>query len=171
MVETKIIIGARCEPELDALARANHHRVVSADQELVYSVFEASVDGRPVLCCWAGGEVSEDDVRLTPVGAAALDAMMRLPACMDAPGVGESVLVVREVLVGPTPLADKVEKALRAALPGQRLAFVGDLRGELDGMMAVAFNLNGSIEIDDDGRVVDIITTESAREFHQRRLQ
>jgi hypothetical protein len=142
MIVSRMIFGAECDPALlDAIRPAD----VDKDVQITLSVFQTTASrgnatGR-VLCCWAGGHLEPSgEILMTPVGQAAVDALMRLPACMDDQLADKGRLVVRELKVGKTPLREKVIDAVLEAEPGDRLCFLGDLAGELDGQMFLTFN-------------------------------
>lgn len=148
---SRMILGAACDPELvEPLRRANR---LPKDAQINFSLFETTVSrgdrSRRVLCCWAGGKLDKDgwqnlgNVSLTLAGRAAIDALARLPSCMDDHPVDKGRLVIRGLALGKTPLRDKVIDAILEAGPGDRLCFVGDLAGELDGKMAITFNPSG----------------------------
>lgn len=142
MIVSRMIIGAETDPAL--VAKLD----LPPGAEANFCVFESTASRGPVarrvLCCWSGGHIDpERGALFTPAGMAACDTLMRLPACMDDRPADQGRLVLREVKLGKTPLRDKVIDAILAAAPGDRLCFVGDLAGALDGKMGPAFNLAG----------------------------
>jgi hypothetical protein len=147
-IVSRMILGAEFDPELVKVLREAHG--LDEDVQINMNVFETTVSrGKrtgQVLCCWAGGKIDKDgwqnasDLQLTLAGRAAIDALMKLPACVDPKPGRTGRMVVRELRIGKTPLRDKVIDAVLAAEPGDRIAFVGDLAGELDGKMGVTFN-------------------------------
>jgi hypothetical protein len=150
-IVSRMILGARFDPELVELLRKTHG--LPKDVQINMNVFETTVARGErtarVLCCWSGGKVEKEgwqsagDIALTLAGRAAISALSMLPACMDAHPVAKGRLVLRELRLGKTPLRDKVIDAILDAQPGDRIAFVGDLAGELDGKMSLAFNPSG----------------------------
>lgn len=111
---------------------------LSYGQQIAYMVMETKVDGSVYYCCWSGGAVEGEDVRLTEVGRAALEVLMALPA-----GDTES-LHMQQLKLGKTPLKKKVIQMLKEKPKGAKVCFVGDMAGELDGHMHEAFNVIGS---------------------------
>ena len=111
---------------------------LSYGQQIAYMVMETKVDGAVYYCCWSGGSIEGDDVRLTEVGRAALEVLMALPA-----GDAES-LHMQQLKLGKTPLKKKVIQMLKEKPKGSKVGFVGDMAGELDGHMHEAFNVIGS---------------------------
>jgi hypothetical protein len=109
---------------------------IKAVDSVNFCVFEVTVDGdKVVYCCWSGGDITPDgEVLMSPIGEAAAEALANLPM-----GSNES-LTICQLKIGPTPLQDKILANLRAAKPGAKLCFLGDLAGELDGKMSPAFN-------------------------------
>jgi hypothetical protein len=168
MIVSRLIVGARCDQtyERELLAAAK----TTPDGLPAFCVFEVTASRgtktRRVLCCWSGGALDRNKVkdrtftketsgiRFSPVGLAALQALMRLPVCMDDSPALKPLTVIREIKLGPTPLRDKVIDAVLEAQPGARLCFLGDLDGELEGKMSPAFNImdGDPIMLDDDGR-------------------
>jgi hypothetical protein len=165
MIVSRLIVGARCDPR--------HERTLVPDPDGVvpaFCVFEVTASRGPrarrVLACWSGGALDRSKVKdrtfikelsgiwFSPVGLGAFQAMMRLPACMDDYPAITPLPVIRELRVGKTPLREKVIDAVLEAPPGGRLCFLGDLAGELDGQMALAFNMMDGepIILDEDGR-------------------
>jgi hypothetical protein len=144
MIVSRVIMGATCSPDMEKQLRS--HLGAKADVgEIGFSVFQTTASRGTktvrVLCCWAGGEMDKAGTpSLTLVGHAALDALMRLPACMDDRPVQTGRLLFCQLKMGPTPLRDKVIDLVLKAVPGDRLCFVGDLAGELDGHMFKTFN-------------------------------
>lgn len=162
MIASRFIFGAQCDPEL---AR----ELAPAGDIAAFCVFQTTASRgtrtRRVLCCWSGGTLVSKDAgtqravaSFTMIGQAALDALLRLPACLDDHPAAAQRLIIREVKTGPTPLRDKVIDAILDAPPGARLCFLGDLAGELDGHMGPAFGLETAalppIILDEEGRPV-----------------
>ena len=149
MIVSRMIFGAECDPALQAALRQAGG--LDEQTEINLCVFQTTVarGGRSarVLCCWAGGELDKDgwsnldDIEVSLVGRAAISALMRLPACMDDRPADQGRLVMRGLKLGPTPLRDKVIDAVLEAQPGDRLCFLGDLAGELNGQMGSTFNI------------------------------
>lgn len=145
MIVSRWIFGATCDDaHLAKIREANPD--MPRDVQVSLSVMETTASrgsrSRRVLCCWAGGDIADDgQVLITVIGQAAVDALMRLPACMDDGLAEKGRLVFRQVKLGKTPLRDKVIDAVLDAAPGDRLCFIGDLARELDGKMGPAFNI------------------------------
>lgn len=136
-----MIVDARPSTVTEARLRA---RLKGASKNVAVGlcVFEVHLDGFVHHCCWAGGELprsgpQQGGVMLTEIGNAAVEALSALPFY-----AGADHLVVQELILGATPLQDKVVACLRNNR-GAPVAFVGDLAGELDGKMGPAFNLTG----------------------------
>ncbi len=111
------------------------------NQKLTYMVMETKVDGVIYYCCWSGGTIEGEDVKLTEVGRAALETLMALP-------VGnENSIYFQQVKIGKTSLKKKVINMLKEKPKGAKVCFVGDMSGELDGHMFPAFNVKGSKEL------------------------
>lgn len=144
-------MDATCGPEMREELLAPSPDAASA--KFTLCVFQTTVSRGEkvarVLCCWSGGWMDKNrEAFLSPVGRAAVDALMRLPACMDDQLAETARLVIRELRVGPTPLQDKVIDAILEAKPGDRYCFVGDLAGELSGKMFPTFNVTDVLFVD-----------------------
>jgi len=145
MIVSRWIFGAACDAAHMAQLRAASPGM-AADTKVSMSVMETTASrgtrSRRVLCCWAGGDVTDDgEIMVSLVGRAAVNALMRLPACMDDQPAEKGRLVFRQLRIGRTPLRDKVIDAVLEAQPGDRLCFIGDLAKELDGKMGPTFNI------------------------------
>lgn len=164
-LRSKIIIGATPSPETAALLRTLSSS--ADDVQINLCVFEVEVDGAVRYCCWAGGTVTAPVVKkgrptpriiaidrnsallpsLTPVGQAAVEALVNLPCLQNERGL-HATLVFQEIAIGKTPLRDKVLASFRMSADARAIiAFVGDLHGALDGHMSPAFNLVGAIDV------------------------
>lgn len=152
MIVSRMIIDATCGPEMLALLRQANPGL-EADRQVVLCVFQTTVSRGArtarVLCCLSGGRFAPNgQPELTMVGQAALDALMRLPACMDDRLAEKGTLAFQELRIGPTPLRDKVIDALLEAPPGARYCFFGDLAGELNGKTFETFNVTEPLYAD-----------------------
>lgn len=131
-----LIIGPRASEETEAAIRKNQ----KVFQEIGFCVFKTYVGHKWVYCCWAGGKLEMRDAKASPlvslIGQGAIEALSNLP--------GEaSALIFAEIRLGKTPIQDKVKQAILDAPDGARICFIGDLAGELDGKMSLAFNITG----------------------------
>lgn len=130
---TKMILGTKPNP--DTLAELQRSAGVPPGVAINLMVFESRFKQKAVYCCWSGGEIIDDQPRLTLVGKAALEALINLP-------LGDSsTLIFQELKMGPTPLREKVRAAVMRAPEGAKICFIGDMAGELDGEMHRAFNV------------------------------
>lgn len=101
-------------------------------------VMETQVDGIIYYCCWSGGVIEGEEVKLTAIGMAALETLMALPVGYEGP------IHFQQLKIGKTPLKKKVIRMLKAKPKGSKVCFVGDMVGELDDEMCRAFCLIGS---------------------------
>ncbi|MGZ8317544.1 MAG: hypothetical protein ACXWVD_00445 [Telluria sp.] len=140
-----LILDARPRPATERELRRRYK--VPAHGQLALCVFEVRLDGYRHYCCWAGGELMHEtgmrEPQLTLIGRAAVEALVNLPFHATNPDGSLDLLVVQEVIVGATPLQDKVAATLREHRD-RPVCFMGDLAGALDGLMAPAFNLTGA---------------------------
>lgn len=90
-------------------------------------------------CCMSGGCIDKEnqDVLLTPVGRATLDAL----AVFSNQKNPEFLLVLQEIRLGKVSLEEKVKRSLRAYPSNTSICFIGDMAGELDGILLDVFNL------------------------------
>lgn len=133
-IVSRLILGTTASPETLVLIRAAKPHLGAVDV-INFSVFEASVDGKVVYCCWSGGYIKDNAPHLTPVGRGALEALISMPL-----GQNETI-VFQELTPGPTPLREKVVRCLQKVGPATKVCFIGDLAAALDGHMHVAFNV------------------------------
>lgn len=131
---SRLILGATASPETLAEIRA-HKPHLRAAEKINFSVFESTVDGKVVYCCWSGGYIKDNHPHLTDVGRGAIEALLSMPL-----GQNETI-AFQELKLGPTPLREKVINCLLKVAPATKVCFVGDLAGELDGHMSLAFNI------------------------------
>jgi len=52
-------------------------------QSISYMVMETKIDGATYYCCWSGGVLEGENVKLTEIGRAALETLMALPVGSD----------------------------------------------------------------------------------------
>lgn len=149
-IRSRIIIGARCTTATDKTLRMSTADVSAATQ-LNLPVFEVQVDNQIRYCCWSGGTMQDDSgqdlatPRLTHVGQAALEALAMLPF-VDPQGS----LVIKELRIELTQLKSKVLRTFRQTAETRELiCFVGDMSGELDGLMPMAFNVESPVNLAD----------------------
>lgn len=137
---TKLIEGTK--PEAETMLEIQQKMSIPTDKSINFMVFETSFKEKKVYTCWSGGEIKNGEPRLTLIGRAALEALINLPMGND------DKLIFQELKLGPTPIKDKVRAAIMRADAGAKICFIGDLQGELDGLMPKAFNLaQGTINI------------------------
>lgn len=106
-----------------------------------FCVFKTHIDKKVVYVAWSGGEMREGEIYLTPIGQAALEVLSALPV-----GSNE-LLIMQELVIGPTPIKSKVRKALKKAPRNAKIVFFGDMANTLDGEMDKALNMKGTVKI------------------------
>lgn len=115
---------------------------VPANKNLTFMVFETTLDDKTVYACLAGGRVQKGQIHLTPIGMAALEALMSVPAGND------DDLIFHEIRLDKTPLNEKIEQTIHRVNSGAKVCFIGDMQGELDGIIGRALNIvSQTIEI------------------------
>jgi hypothetical protein len=135
-IVSRLILGASASPETEALVRIDKPQLGQFEQ-INYSLFETTVGTKVVYCCWSGGYIKDNEPHLTIVGRGAFEALISMP-------LGQNELVVfQELKLGRTPLRQKIINCLQKVPPATKVCFVGDLAGELDGHMSIAFNPTG----------------------------
>jgi len=104
-------------------------------------VLKVTFDHKTFYCCMSGGEMNEDksDFSLTRVGKMTMDALLKLETEKKNP-----TIVFQEIGIGSIPLDQKVKRVLRKLPSGSKVCFVGDMAGELDGVLFNVFNVDGS---------------------------
>ena len=101
-------------------------------------LLKVSFERKTFYCCMAGGEVDavKGDFSLTHIGRMTLDALMNLP-------VKNEQIVFQEVKIGTIPLRQKITRVFRRFPSGTKICFIGDMAGELDGVLFNVFNVEG----------------------------
>lgn len=136
-LSSKLIHGTK--PEASTIGEIQRVLGLSADRKLALMVFETSFKDKKIYCCLSGGSIDNGEPRLTPIGKAALEALINLP-------MGDNTsLVFQELKVGPTPVRDEVRAAVMRAPEGSKLCFIGDMQGGLDGVAFQALNVGQSV--------------------------
>ncbi len=139
-IKTKHILGTKPEPE--TLKTVQEGAGIPVDVSMNFMVFEVDYDRKKYYCCWSGGELKDGQPYFTPVGKAAMEALVNLPMG------NQDTLIFQELKLGPTPLRDKIKAALKRAPLNAKICFIGDLQDELDGHLHQAFNVvQGTINI------------------------
>lgn len=118
-------------------ARLSSQMNIPPGTKIQLMAFEVNCDGQTYYCCLSGGRLENGQPLFTPVGQAALDALLSV-----SPD-GKKRLRIQELRMGETPLAEKMANAFRKAGPGGAVCFLGDMAGELDGHALRALNLVG----------------------------
>lgn len=134
-IVSRYIKGVSPSPESRVML--NQMFSLRPEQEMVFCVFEVQCHGSTYYCCWSGGRIENGRPMMTLTGKAAMEALCSVKA------EGDDQLHIHELRVGLTPLREKVMTILRAKPAHARVCFLGDLNGELDGLMAKAFNVTG----------------------------
>ena len=145
-IQSRLYIGTHCSPETEQRIREAYGTPKS--ESVGFIVMQTSVGHKTVDCCCSGGQLDHatKEPSFTLIGLGALEALINLP--------GEaSALIYAEVRKGRTPVAEKIKQIILDAPPGARICFIGDLAGELDGVLTPALNpsgtpivLNGSLD-------------------------
>lgn len=139
---SSLLIGPTCSESTAAIIRGLNPGKAD-DSDIGFTVFKTTVTdtetgkAHSVLCCWSGGRITPDkQPELTAVGHGAVEALISIPPKFEG-------LIFAELRMGVTPLQDKVIARVLGAPDDARICFVGDLAGELDGKMSLAFNITG----------------------------
>jgi hypothetical protein len=130
---SKLINGAKPEPE--TLSKLQTMFGLPANQQIALMVFETTFKGKVIYCCLSGGSIVDGEPKMTPIGNAAFEALCNLP-------MGDkNTIIFQELKIGKTPLKIKMREAIERAPAGARLCFIGDMQGELDGVVAQGLNI------------------------------
>jgi hypothetical protein len=97
-------------------------------------VFEVDYDQKKLYVCLSGGGIKDSEPHFTLTGKAAFEALSSL----DTPN---DTLTIQHVVIGETPLENKVKDTLKKAPANSSICFVGDMQGELDGVLYNIFNV------------------------------
>ena len=104
--------------------------------DVSYMVFDTQFEEKQLYCCWAGGQIVEQEIELTPIGVAAIEALSRVEA-----DTREGI----ELFVLTAGSAEALLAEIRAALAKvedrSRVCFVGDVSGRLRGWLPEVFNV------------------------------
>lgn len=114
---------------------------ISPGTQIAYMLLKVKLENKNYYCCLSGGHIENNETYFTEVGKAAFETLLHLPAGND------SDVVVQEIKIGQTPLEEKVKTILRKLPSGSRVCFLGDMAGELDGVLFNVFNVSGSTEV------------------------
>ncbi|MBA5204719.1 hypothetical protein F9U39_21365 [Pectobacterium versatile] len=101
-------------------------------------VLEVEYDRKKFYCCLSGGKIINGEPHFTLVGQAAFEAL----ANHQTPN---ETLTIQEIKVGETPLKNKVKATLKKAPSNSKICFIGDMQGELDGVLSSVFNIEKTI--------------------------
>lgn len=133
-ITSKLIFGSK--PSKETLKALKKETKVPTKAALGFMLFEVAVADKTVYCCFSGGEIEANgELNFSLVGLAAIEALINLPMAPKAP------LILQELKVGPTPVAEKIHAALRHSPADAKICFIGDMAGELDGRIFPALNV------------------------------
>jgi hypothetical protein len=99
-------------------------------------------NNKTFYCCMAGGKVDAygSDASLTVIGKFTLQALIELP-------VKQTPIVLQEIKIGTVSLKQKVIRVFRQYPSGTKICFIGDIAGELDGILIKIFNIDGVTQL------------------------
>lgn len=138
-IKAKIIIGSKPEPE--TIRELEQLGKTPPGQPMGFFVFELDYNGRIFYCSWSGGELTEEGVRLSLVGKAAMECLKNLPMGSD------DLFVFQQMRRGRTPLKQKICEVLDNTPEHTKICFFGDINGELQGEIAKIFTPTGLIDL------------------------
>lgn len=138
LIDAKLIMDAR--PNEETLAELMGGNGLSTDQMATFMVFEINHLGKKMYCSWSGGRIGNDGPEFTPIGNAALEALLNIP--INAPA-----LVFQHMQLGKTPLIDKLKSLLDKLEANTKICFFGDIEGELDGQIGQVFKILDVVKI------------------------
>lgn len=97
-------------------------------------VFEVDFDQKKLYVCLSGGDIKDGEPHFTLTGRAAFEALSNL-------NHSKKTLTFQHVVIGETPLENKVKATLKKAPANSSICFIGDMQGELDGVLYKIFNV------------------------------
>ncbi|WP_147200851.1 hypothetical protein [Pantoea sp. CCBC3-3-1] len=98
-------------------------------------VLEVDYDRKKLYVCLSGGAVVDGEARFTLTGRAAYEALCSISTISDT-------LTIQQISISETPLKTKVKSALKKAPANSCICFIGDMQGELDGVLSDVFNIS-----------------------------
>ncbi|AKF89528.2 hypothetical protein JMM34_004159 [Salmonella enterica] len=131
-IKSRMIRGVK--PNEETLKELQEQLGLSEDTDMMFMALEVDYDRKKYYCCLSGGKIENGDVHFSLVGRAALEVLMNHPSPNDT-------LTIQEIKIGPTPLKNKVKSILKKAEANSKICFVGDMQGELDGVLSDVFNI------------------------------
>ncbi|WP_192458023.1 hypothetical protein [Musicola keenii] len=105
------------------------------DTPIALMVLAVEFDRKKYYCCLSGGEIRNGQPHFTLVGQAAFEALANHPSPNDT-------LTIQEIKLDEIPLKNKVKAVLKRAPSNSKICFIGDMQGELDGVLSDVFNIN-----------------------------
>lgn len=134
LISSRMVVGSK--PDIGTLIELYETMEVTPGKPIGFMVFETQYNGKTVHCCLSGGELMADgEPRFTLIGLGALESLINLPTGKKGP------LIFQEVKIGRTPVKEKMFETFKRAPDGSKICFIGDLQGELDGVMLPVLNL------------------------------
>ena len=132
-IKSKLIPGALPSEETKAeLLKAIN---APADANIQLMVLEVDYDRKKLYVCLSGGDVIDGEPSFTLTGKAAFEALCNVQTINET-------LTIQHVVIGETPLKNKVKSTLKNAPANSSICFVGDMQGELDGVLSAIFNIS-----------------------------
>jgi len=125
-------------PEEDTLREIRAALGAVEGDGLCFMLFESTIGDKTVYCCASGGELVNGQPQFTLIGMGALEALVNIPHR----GKGTEMVFFQELKIGPTPIKEKIKRALTEAPDGAKICFVGDMQGELDGHILPSMNVS-----------------------------
>ncbi|PXV76773.1 hypothetical protein [Pantoea sp. PNA 03-3] len=136
LIKSKMITDAM--PSDETYKKLLEHVGLPEGTSVGLMVLEVDYDRKKIYCCLSGGEMIDGSPHMTLVGQAAFEALCNL----DVPN---ETLTIQEVKLGETPLKTKVKRTLDKAPRNSKICFIGDMQGELDGVLSSVFNIEQTI--------------------------
>ncbi|MDX7992935.1 hypothetical protein [Xenorhabdus littoralis] len=98
-------------------------------------VLEVDYDRKKLYVCLSGGNIVDGEPHFTVTGKAAFEALCNVQTINEK-------LTIQQIVIGETPLKNKVKSTLKNAPANSSICFIGDMQGELDGVLIDIFNIS-----------------------------
>lgn len=132
-IKSKLIPGAQPSEETKTELLKRINAPVGTNIQLM--VLEVDYDRKKLYVCLSGGDIVDGEPNFTLTGKAAFEALCNVQTVNET-------LTIQHVVIGETPLKSKVKSTLKNAPANSSICFIGDMQGELDGVLSDIFNIS-----------------------------
>lgn len=132
-IKSKLVPYAQPSEETKSLLLKQMNLAEGTNVQLM--VLEVDYDRKKLFVCLSGGNLTNGEPQFTLVGQAAFEALSLIPTTSNT-------LTIQHIKLGETPLKNKVKAVLKNAPSNSAICFIGDMQGELDGVLSDIFNIS-----------------------------